>query len=60
MQGDVFILNFALKYAIKTVKGDQVRLEVIGEEQFLAPVFNIILLSGNMNTTKRILVTVGC
>jgi hypothetical protein len=54
------ISNFALKYAIKTVKGNQVRLEVNGQQQFLTHALGVILLSGNMNTTKRILVTIGC
>jgi hypothetical protein len=60
IQRNVLILNFAYNYAMKTVKGNEVRLEVNGKEEFLAPAFDAVLLSGNINTTKRISVTVGC
>jgi hypothetical protein len=47
------LLSFALEYAIRKVKGNEVSVEVSGAHRPLVYADNINLLSSNINTIKQ-------
>jgi hypothetical protein len=47
------IFNFALEYAIRPVKGNQVELKLNGTSQLLASADDVNLLGGNIDSINK-------